>query len=176
MTVPKGVVTIGISAFSGCTAMTNAELPSTLTTLGYLAFHNTPLTALTVKATTPPTCQTRIDPRTHEIYLVFDESHFSSCTLYVPRGTKAAYQAADTWRAFLNIVEVDFPEEFTRGDVNDDHSVNIADVTSLIDYLLSGDATAISLGGADVNEDGAVNIADVTSLIDYLLSGAWPES
>ena len=113
MTVPKGVVTIGISAFSGCTAMTNAELPSTLTTLGYLAFHNTPLTALTVKATTPPTCETRIDPRTHEIYLVFDESHFSSCTLYVPRGTKAAYQAADTWKGFLNIVEVDFPEDFT---------------------------------------------------------------
>ena len=61
-----------------------------------------------------------------------------------------------------------------RGDVNKDGAVNIADVTSLIDYLLGGDEGAISLGGADVNEDGTINIADVTSLIDYLLSGVWP--
>lgn len=174
ISVPEGVTTIGVSAFSGCTAMASAELPSTLTTLGYLAFRNTPLTSLTVKATTPPTCQTRIDPRTHEIYLVFDESHFSGCTLYVPRGTLAAYQAAATWKEFLNIVEVDMPVEDKRGDVNGDGSVSIADVTSLIDYLLSGNASYISTVNADVNQDGSISIADVTALIDYLLSGHWP--
>ena len=61
-----------------------------------------------------------------------------------------------------------------RGDVNLDNAVNIADVTSLIDYLLSGDATGISLDNANCNLDEAVNIADVTALIDYLLSGSWP--
>ena len=61
-----------------------------------------------------------------------------------------------------------------RGDVNLDNVVNIADVTTLIDYLLSNDATGISLDNADCNQDNAVNIADVTSLIDYLLSGSWP--
>ena len=61
-----------------------------------------------------------------------------------------------------------------RGDVNLDDVVNIADVTSLIDYLLSGDATGISVENADCNLDNVVNIADVTSLIDYLLSGSWP--
>ena len=60
-----------------------------------------------------------------------------------------------------------------RGDVNLDNAVNIADVTSLIDYLLSGDATGISVANADCNQDNAVNIADVTSLIDFLLSGTW---
>ena len=60
-----------------------------------------------------------------------------------------------------------------RGDVNEDSSVNIADVTSLIDYLLSGDATGINLDNADCNQDEGVNIADVTALIDYLLSGSW---
>ena len=60
-----------------------------------------------------------------------------------------------------------------RGDVNEDGSVNIADVTSLIDYLLSGDTTGINLDNADCNQDEGINIADVTSLIDYLLSGAW---
>ena len=61
-----------------------------------------------------------------------------------------------------------------RGDVNLDEVVNIADVTSLIDYLLSGDATGISIENANCNQDEGVNIADVTSLIDYLLSGNWP--
>ena len=60
-----------------------------------------------------------------------------------------------------------------RGDVNEDSSVNIADVTSLIDYLLSGDAAGINLDNADCNQDEGVNIADVTALIDYLLSGSW---
>ena len=60
-----------------------------------------------------------------------------------------------------------------RGDVNGDGSVNISDVTTLIDYLLSGNASGINLSGADCNQDSSVNISDVTTLIDYLLSGTW---
>lgn len=56
---------------------------------------------------------------------------------------------------------------YQRGDVNQDGSVNIADVTALIDYLL-GDTSAAP-AEADVNQDGIVNIADVTALIDLLL-------
>ena len=62
---------------------------------------------------------------------------------------------------------------FIRGDVNDDGEVTIADVTALIDYLLSGDATGVNLDAADCNQDNGVTIADVTALIDYLLSGDW---
>ena len=60
-----------------------------------------------------------------------------------------------------------------RGDVNGDGSVNISDVTALIDYLLSGNASGINMSGADTNQDGSINIADVTALIDFLLSGSW---
>ena len=60
------------------------------------------------------------------------------------------------------------PPPFTVGDVNGDGAVNIADVTSLIDYLL-GNGASINVDAADVNGDGAVNIADVTALIDNLL-------
>ena len=58
-----------------------------------------------------------------------------------------------------------------RGDVNGDGSVNISDVTALIDLLLGGGS--ISNPAADCNQDSSVNISDVTSLIDYLLSGRW---
>lgn len=60
-----------------------------------------------------------------------------------------------------------------RGDVNDDGDVNIADVTALIDYLLSGSTDGINLDNADCNQDSDVNIGDVTALIDFLLSGNW---
>ena len=60
-----------------------------------------------------------------------------------------------------------------RGDVNGDGSVNISDVTTLIDYLLSGNPSGVNLTAADCNQDSSVNISDVTALIDYLLSGTW---
>jgi hypothetical protein len=60
---------------------------------------------------------------------------------------------------------------FIRGDVNGDGHVTIGDVSALIDYLLSNDASGINLDGADVNGDGHVTIGDVSALIDMLLSG-----
>jgi len=64
--------------------------------------------------------------------------------------------------------------EGLRGDVNMDELVDIKDVTALIDYLLSGDPTGISLENANCNLQDEVTIADVTALIDFLLSGVWP--
>ena len=60
---------------------------------------------------------------------------------------------------------------FIRGDVNGDGSVNISDVTALIDLLLGGGT--INNPAADCNNDTNVTISDVTALIDYLLSGTW---
>lgn len=61
------------------------------------------------------------------------------------------------------IIDVSMP-----GDVDGNGTVNIADVTTLIDILLSGGTAPAN---ADVDGDGIVNIADVTALIDMLLSG-----
>lgn len=58
-----------------------------------------------------------------------------------------------------------------RGDVDGDGRVTITDVTVLIDYLLSGNTSGISLENADCDQDGRVTITDVTTLIDYLLKG-----
>ena len=58
-----------------------------------------------------------------------------------------------------------------KGDVNMDGKVNIADVTDLINYLLSGNADGINLWAADMDGNGLVNISDVTAVISFLLSG-----
>ena len=54
------------------------------------------------------------------------------------------------------------------GDVNDDGTVDIQDVTDLIDYLLSSDSTQINGVNADMDGDGDITITDVTRLIDHL--------
>ena len=62
---------------------------------------------------------------------------------------------------------------FIRGDVNNDGEVNIGDVTALINYLLSGDASVVNLQAADCDQNGNILIGDVTALINYLLSHTW---
>ena len=63
-----------------------------------------------------------------------------------------------------------FPEEpqFVLGDVDGNGLVEIADVTELIDYLLSGGT--IGMDAADMDQDGEVSISDVSAIIDFLLS------
>ena len=65
------------------------------------------------------------------------------------------------------VVVVALNASASRGDVNSDGEVNIADVNAVIDYILSGNN---DLAG-DVNGDGEVNIADVNAVIDIILGG-----
>ena len=82
--------------------------------------------------------------------------------------------ADDMNKITFTATRTDQPESL-RGDVNMDHTVSIADVTALIDYLLSGNEEGVDLVAADCNLDEGVSIADVTALIDFLLSGNWSE-
>lgn len=89
--------------------------------------------------------------------------------LMLTTGTAKAYE--------MNVSQVQMANtnNYLRGDVNMDNSVDINDVTDLIDYLLTNDASNISLSNADANKDGEVDISDVTDLIDCLLLDGWPD-
>ena len=60
--------------------------------------------------------------------------------------------------------------EMMKGDLNNDGFVNITDVTLMINYLLTDDATGINLFAANINDDEFININDLTWLIDILLT------
>ena len=81
-------------------------------------------------------------------------------TLYLSRGVLVV----DKWTELIVVV---------RGDVNADGFVNIADVTDLINALLSGNYSLINVDNADCEQDGKLNITDVTALINYLLLRTW---
>ena len=60
-----------------------------------------------------------------------------------------------------------------RGDVNMDSLINVADVTALIQYVLSNDATGISVDNAECDQQDGINVSDVTALIQYVLNSQW---
>ncbi len=55
------------------------------------------------------------------------------------------------------------------GDVNLDGSVNISDITLLIDYIILGEVPQDMFVYADVNGDGSVNVSDITAVIDIII-------
>ena len=61
------------------------------------------------------------------------------------------------------------------GDVNKDGKVSIADVTALVNLLLTNNTDITEYPEADMNESGDITIADVTALINYLLTNGGTE-
>ena len=60
------------------------------------------------------------------------------------------------------------------GDVNNDGSLSVADVTELVNIIL-GKTSDYNKKLADVNEDGSVTVADVTELVNIILGKSEPK-
>ncbi len=66
----------------------------------------------------------------------------------------------------MELVYASMPQDVAiKGDVNVDGEVNIADINTIIDMILSGN---VSLLG-DVNGDGEINVADINAVIDIII-------
>jgi photosystem II stability/assembly factor-like uncharacterized protein len=98
--IPPSTKSIGNYSFYYCTSLTNVTIPNTVTSLSSGAFFNcTSLSTIRVYDITPLNLLASSE--------VFHGVPTYTCTLYVPKGSKAAYQEADQWSAFSNIVEFD---------------------------------------------------------------------
>ena len=99
--IPSTVIKLSVEAFYWCTNLKIIDIPGTVTTIGAYAFYNcSGLTSITVHSNTPVNLSLSDS--------VFNFVDKSSCTLYVPSGTKASYQAANQWKDFKNIIELNY--------------------------------------------------------------------
>jgi len=121
--IPNSVVTIEASAFSNCTNLSTIKLHYNLTTIGDYAFGNCfALPTIVIPGSVTELgkaiftgCRTL---HTITIYCsqpprikgdgVFEKNDpkYTSCTLFVPRGTVETYKKAEGWKEFKNISEM----------------------------------------------------------------------
>jgi len=92
-----------------------------------------------------------------------------NATLYVPAGSKAAYEAADYWKDFKEIIEM---EPDVPGDVNGDGKINVVDFTAIANHILGKSPAGFIEKAADVNGDGKVNVIDLTAVANIILYGS----
>ena len=118
MTIPEGVTSIGDWALNGMGSLTSVVLPSSLTSIGTGAFSwcwslpsiTIPANVTSIGGGSFEGCDnlTSVTVENPEPVAI-GESTFSNranATLYVPSGCKAAYEAADYWKEFKEIVEI----------------------------------------------------------------------
>lgn len=95
VTIPNSVTSIGQYAFAYCTGLTSVTIPSRVTSIGYCAFNECPnLTSVKVYKESPLSISS------------YTFTNRANATLYVPAGSKAAYEAAQYWQDFGTIVEM----------------------------------------------------------------------
>ena len=119
-------------------------------------------------------------------YLKFTKTNGSTVT-YSVEGIKITYDNSNVYvtnaetTATIPLAEVQDMyfsneaggSEVLRGDVDGNQRVEMDDLTLLINYLLTGDASGINMEGANCDQEGDVTMDDLTVLINYLLTGTW---
>ena len=121
--IPNTVTCIGNGAFNDLTNLTSIEIPSSVTTLKWWAFHDCGLTSInipagvtTIEAGAFEACDNLtsvtvnnpvpVDLSCGGIHTSYVFSNYANTTLYVPAGSKSAYENADYWNEFKEIVEM----------------------------------------------------------------------
>lgn len=118
ITLPEAIVEIGSSAFAGCTGLTNITLPNSITKVGDNSWDGcSALTTITFGAGLQQLGKNALANCTNiqEIHchakspsLAYANTFTnvpSAATLYIPGGSLSAYQSAQGWSYFNNIVE-----------------------------------------------------------------------
>ena len=118
ITIPETVAEIGAMAFHSCEKLASIIIPSQVTIIEYETFYN----CVKLSSITLPAGITDIGTDAF-VANIFNEFHcnaaaplvlgedifancdISNCTLYVPTGSKSAYETADYWKNFNSIVE-----------------------------------------------------------------------
>ena len=149
VTLPKGLTSIGENAFA-YTGLTTIDIPGSVTSFGWGPFNGcNSLSTVKVYWDTPlPASDYTFKTR-------------ANITLIIPFGSRAAYEAANYWNDFQKTVEV--------SDADGDGSVDVNDVTSTINHILSKPTASFIEGAADVDGDGTIDVNDVQGIIDRAL-------
>lgn len=158
--IPGSVTYIGSTSFAECSSLKEIVLPASVNTIGSNAFgKNTALEKMTVAWETPLSITSG----------VFSNTDITKVTLYVPKGTKALYEAATVWQDFGEIVEVEPEPEYDLGDSNNDGYIDVADLAAVAKFVLGTAGSNLIMEAADMDGSGVVEVNDYVALVNVIL-------
>lgn len=117
--VPNNITSIPAYGFYNVSSMETITFPANLSSIGEYAFQDcTNLKAIYANMQHPE------DVTAYQNCFWdygYPENTYTSCTLYVPMGTKTSYQATEPWKYFLNIEEMELTDIATieQDDIKD---------------------------------------------------------
>ena len=170
--IPESVTKIGDTAFAGSTGLTSITIPQSVATIDDHAFCDCyELISLKVMRFTPPLVK----------FHVFSDATLNNAILYVPIGSKSAYQASTKWSSFLNIREVITFEDanvkaicVANWDTNGDGELSEAEAAAVTDLgeVFKGNSTITSFnelqyftGLAEICDNAFLGTSALTSII-----------
>ena len=152
--LPSKLEEIGPYAFSYCSSLKAIDIPASVATIGSGAFSACDkMVKVTVRSVVP---------------INLTSNPFSSVgnkTLYVPSGSKEAYESAMFWKSFKEIIEM----SVLKGDVNGDGDVDIADAVCIVNHIVGKPNTTFIEAAADADGDGTIDIADAVHIVNYVV-------
>jgi surface protein len=155
ITMPNSVTNIGNYAFSRCSVLTSVTIGSRIESIGTQAFtFCTKLTDVYCYAINVPNTDTN----------AFKYSSIENATLHVPAASVDAYKAVEPWKNFKEILEV---EDNTKGDVDGDGVVDLADAVLVINHYVGKPVAKFNEKAADVDGDGVIDLADAVRIINF---------
>ena len=80
----------------------------------------------------------------------------------MPKGSKEAYEAADYWKEFKEIVE------FSLGDADGDDNVDQKDIDLVTEYIMNGNAEGLNLINVTGSDRKVLNVADIVRIINIM--------
>ena len=110
-------------------------------------------TSMTVYGDNPPSVKN---------YYVDNKDNRANATLYVPKGSKEAYETTSFWKDFKEIVE------FSLGDADGDGDVDQKDVDLVTEYIMNGNAEGLNLINATGSDRKVLNVADIVRIINIM--------
>ena len=192
--LPESLDSIGPESFVNCAKMKSITIPASVKKIGAWAFNNNPgletivflpknaiidrwafstignLKSFFVTSETPIDLSNYVD--------VFFVTHFDA-TLYVPKGSKNAYEAAEQWTDFYDIVELsDLSVTANKLDVSASVGSSVTvDVISDDDWAVSSDQSWLSVtplsgkGNATITFTTLANTSNTTRIATVTIAG-----
>jgi hypothetical protein len=164
--IPNGVTVINDYAFYDCSSLASVIIPKSVTSIRGLAFYGcSRLTSITSLANTPPSV-VPLQP----FYNVN-----ASITVYVPCGSRVAYQSAGQWNNFTNYNEI---FTFTIEVQSNNNTMGMATVTQQPTTCINNQATieATANSGyrfAQWNDGNTDNPRTITVTSDIVLTAGF---